>query len=220
MNEQTMSEMSALYGPGEPATPCAPLPNHYVVLAIDMFEQDPEVIEWAARQRLAAEVCTQPGLWPGSVPSRSLVPIAAATACLLDPAQKAAYDAELAWQRRGGPAAAGPWLGAGHEDPHWACLPGVTDGHTEISESYLKRTRREDRFARMMLVCVTLALALGLALWVGGPLASSAVQWETAPPSADEPAQAAAETLPQDDLAEEPLPPPAIAEDVAEDQEP
>lgn len=208
MNEQTIAGLFSACGLGEPMTSYAPLPNHYVALAIDVFEQRPDVIERAARQRLAAEVCTRPGLWPDSDLSLSLVPITAATACLLDPARKAAYDAALASCLQGEPAPPGLWHQ--QEAPQWMCLP---DGHTELWKSYLKKANREDRLGRLVLALSALALAVGLVLSVPGYPIRSAAQWDSVPTCTDTSTVGAAEASPQDDFAEEPLPLPAPAED-------
>jgi formylglycine-generating enzyme required for sulfatase activity/serine/threonine protein kinase len=69
-------------------------PNHYRLLAIEIFETDPEVIVDAV-QRQVAHVRTY-HLGPQADRSQKILnEIAAAKACLLDPKKKAAYDAEL-----------------------------------------------------------------------------------------------------------------------------
>lgn len=69
-------------------------PNHYRLLAVEWFEDDPDIISNAA-DRLMAHVRTfQTG--PHSAESQKLLnELAAARHCLLDPAMKAAYDRAL-----------------------------------------------------------------------------------------------------------------------------
>ena len=69
-------------------------PNHYRLLAIDLFESDPEVIRDAANRRMA-HVRTYQLAKHSAVSQKILNEIAAARVCLLDSAKKAAYDATL-----------------------------------------------------------------------------------------------------------------------------
>src|SRR5688572_15623110 len=69
-------------------------PNHYRLLGIKLFETDPDVIENAADQRMGHLRSFQAGR-NGALSQKLLNEIAAAKVCLLDPAQRAAYDAEL-----------------------------------------------------------------------------------------------------------------------------
>jgi len=69
-------------------------PNQYRLLAVDLFESDPEVIRDAAQQRMAHVRNYQLG--PNMELSQKILnELAAAKVCLLDPARKAAYDEEL-----------------------------------------------------------------------------------------------------------------------------
>lgn len=69
-------------------------PNHYRLLAIGLFEDDPDVIETAADQRMSLLRTFQAG--PHSMLSQKLLnELAKAKLCLLNPEKKAAYDAEL-----------------------------------------------------------------------------------------------------------------------------
>ena len=74
--------------------PKAQPPNYYRLLAIELFEPDPEVIRDAAEQRVAHVRTYQLGA-PSALSQKILNELAAAKACLLDPAQKAACDAGL-----------------------------------------------------------------------------------------------------------------------------
>jgi len=69
-------------------------PNHYRLLAVDLFESDPEVIRDAAQQRMAhvRNYQLRPNL---EMSQRILNELAVAKACLLDRGKKAAYDDEL-----------------------------------------------------------------------------------------------------------------------------
>ncbi|MBN2025084.1 MAG: hypothetical protein JW809_20070 [Pirellulales bacterium] len=83
-------------------------PNHYVLLGVQLFEDHPDVLAHTADRQMAHVRTFQTG--PHSIESQQLLnELAAAKLCLLDPAKKAAYDAELLARRRGNaPAAEGP----------------------------------------------------------------------------------------------------------------
>jgi hypothetical protein len=69
-------------------------PNHYRLLALDWFEDDPEVIE-AAADRQMAHLRTYQGGRHADDSQRLLNELSAARVCLLNPERKAAYDAQL-----------------------------------------------------------------------------------------------------------------------------
>ncbi len=69
-------------------------PNHYRLLALDWFEDDPEVIE-AAADRQMAHVRTYQSGRHAEDSQRVLNELSAARVCLLNPEKKAAYDAQL-----------------------------------------------------------------------------------------------------------------------------
>ena len=81
--------------------------NHYQLLGLELFESRPEVIEAAATritlflQNLAAGPARDQA-------DQLLQDVAAAQLCLLGPAKKAAYDAQLRAELVGGDATAGP----------------------------------------------------------------------------------------------------------------
>jgi hypothetical protein len=87
-------------------------PNHYRLLALDWFEEDPEVID-AAADRQMAHVRTYQGGRHADDSQRLLNELAAARVCLLNAEKKAAYDAqlraELAASRAGGTAGPVPF---------------------------------------------------------------------------------------------------------------
>lgn len=72
-------------------------PNHYALLGLALFEDDPEVIAHAADRQMAHVRTFQTG--PRSAESqRILNELAAAKICLLNPTKKQAYDAALRQQ--------------------------------------------------------------------------------------------------------------------------
>lgn len=68
--------------------------NHYRLLGIKLFEDDRDVIDNAADQRMAHLRRFQSGRH-GELSQRLLNEVSAARVCLLNPAQKAAYDTAL-----------------------------------------------------------------------------------------------------------------------------
>ena len=71
--------------------------NHYRLLAIEVFEADPEVIENAADQRMAHLKRFNTGKH-SALAEKLLNEVAAARVCLLNPAKKATYDDGLRQQ--------------------------------------------------------------------------------------------------------------------------
>ncbi|WP_254510358.1 hypothetical protein [Anatilimnocola floriformis] len=69
-------------------------PNHYRLLGIAHFEDDPDVIENAATRQMA-HVRTYQGGKNGALSQRILNELTAAKLCLLQPAKKATYDIAL-----------------------------------------------------------------------------------------------------------------------------
>jgi hypothetical protein len=69
-------------------------PHHYRLLAIPLYEADPEVIESAADQRMGHVRTFQAGRY-GALSQQILNELAAARVCLLSHEKKLAYDAEL-----------------------------------------------------------------------------------------------------------------------------
>jgi len=72
-------------------------PNHYSLLAIEPFEDNPDVIENAADQRMAHLRTFQTGRH-AELSQKLLNEVAAAKVCLLKPQKKAAYDEQLRGQ--------------------------------------------------------------------------------------------------------------------------
>ena len=72
-------------------------PHHYRLLAIDLFESDPEVISSAADQRMGHVRAFQTGKH-SALSQQILNEIAAARVCLLSPEKKAEYDRQLRGQ--------------------------------------------------------------------------------------------------------------------------
>ena len=69
-------------------------PNHYRLLGVELFEEQPNVIEHAADQRMALLKNFQAGKH-SAMSQKLLNEVAAARVCLLKPEKKAAYDAKL-----------------------------------------------------------------------------------------------------------------------------
>lgn len=69
-------------------------PNHYRLLAVDLFEADPDVIDTAANRQMAYLQQMAAGEYM-ALSQRLLNEIAAARLCLLNPQKKHAYDDEL-----------------------------------------------------------------------------------------------------------------------------
>jgi hypothetical protein len=69
-------------------------PNHYRLLAIELFESDPDVIESAADQRMSHVRTFQSGQ-NSAVSQRLLNELSTAKLCLLHPQKKADYDRQL-----------------------------------------------------------------------------------------------------------------------------
>jgi len=69
-------------------------PNHYRLLGVELFESDLDVIDAAANQRMAYVQGLASGEY-GELSQRLLNELAAARVCLMDPDEKAAYDATL-----------------------------------------------------------------------------------------------------------------------------
>jgi hypothetical protein len=80
-------------------------PHHYRLLAIELFESDREVID-AAANRLMAYLKVLATGDDVAHSQRLLNEVAAARRCLLDPQEKAVYDARLSGPGGGAPAAA------------------------------------------------------------------------------------------------------------------
>jgi hypothetical protein len=80
-------------------------PNHYRLLALELFESDPDVIESAADRQMGHLRTYQTGKH-ADLSQRLLNEVATAKVCLLNPPKKAAYDAAL--RQRLAPAASSP----------------------------------------------------------------------------------------------------------------
>ena len=69
-------------------------PNHYRLLALDVFESDAEVIDAAANRQMAYLQQRATGEH-GALSQKLLNEVATAKVCLLSPARKAEYDEQL-----------------------------------------------------------------------------------------------------------------------------
>jgi hypothetical protein len=77
-------------------------PNHYRLLALDLYESDQEVIDTAANRQMSYLQQRAAGQY-AALSQKLLNEIAAARLCLLNPEQKAVYDAELKKRLEGQP---------------------------------------------------------------------------------------------------------------------
>lgn len=93
-------------------------PNHYRLLGIKTFEDDPNVIEHAADRQMAHLRTFQAGKYAAM--SQSLLnEVAAAKLCLLNPQKKAEYDQRLRRELEAGHPQGGEMI-----DPDLAALIG------------------------------------------------------------------------------------------------
>ena len=97
--------------------------NHYRLLAIEVFEADPEVIENAADQRMGHLKQFNAGKH-SALAEKLLNEVAAARVCLLNPAKKAAYDERLREQLGGQDSAVGEETPAAATSAPLAATPG------------------------------------------------------------------------------------------------
>lgn len=86
-----MSEISPLAGP---VAQTVLLPDHYEILGLAKFEENPSVIVHAVKERLA-ELRSQHSDLPDGVPEEFLRPVTNSAACLLNALRKRIYDVEL-----------------------------------------------------------------------------------------------------------------------------
>jgi len=160
--------------------------DHYRLPGIKAFEDDPDVIEGAADQRMMVLRTHQTG--PHSELSQQLLnEVAATKLCLLNPERRAAYDRQL--QER---------LAA--KAPPRA-VPLAAEPPGPVPPSVVRPTRRSvSRRPRMALIATGVAAAAALivvlVVWGGGP-----------------PPEDAATTTPAEPSGEPPVPPPPPGEE-------
>jgi uncharacterized protein YkwD len=97
-------------------------PNRYRLLAVDLFESDPDVIASAADQRMAHVRSFQTGRH-AALSQQILNEIAAARVCLLNAEKKTAYDRQLREQLG---------LAGGREEPTAGSLEGLPEGSVPL----------------------------------------------------------------------------------------
>ena len=148
-------------------------PNHYRLLALQLFEDNADTIEHAADQRMAHLRTLQAGRH-SNLCQKLLNEVAAAKVCLLNPERKTAYDATLRT----------PVQAAVAVQP----LPTMATaavGHPNVAapavRPYAGRRRQSSLGAALVLGGIAVAVALVLVLWA---------PWREA--SADKPAKEAA----------------------------
>lgn len=165
-------------------------PHHYRILAIDLFESDPDVISIAADQRMAHVRTFQSG--PRAALSQQILnEIAAARVCLLNPDKKAEYDLQLQIRLAAEQAKA-----AGNPpEPPISAAPSVDLGLSQSAQdtSVARHLARRPRPAWQVPVglaaaAVICGAVLTLALRGGGNASPKLVQYpDSEPPPASAP---------------------------------
>jgi WD40 repeat protein len=187
--------------------------DHYRLLAIARFENDPDVIEGAADRQMGHVRTFQTG--PHSAQSQKLLnELSAARLCLLSPEKKAAYDAELRHRVAAAQApqpvlpTARPLMAAPVQP--LAPMPVVVEPPALIvTESgpvrhTVGRRRRALGSAMAAWLALT-AVALSAVIYIGYLIATKPQPGQKAPPTAgsDKPAKALTKTLQPKPLARE-----------------
>ena len=130
--------------------------NHYRLLAINVFENDPEVIRDAAEQRMAHVRTYQLG--PNSAISQKILnELGAAKACLLIPEKKAAYDENLRQRLTS--------EGSGDQQVEAFNLASLTA--TSVND-HPKRKKQSWQVPAAIGTAVLLCLGIGIFLLMGG----------------------------------------------------
>jgi hypothetical protein len=177
-------------------------PNHYRLLALDLFESDPDVIDAAASKQVAylRSCATGPHV---ALSQKILNEIASARLCLLDPKKKAAYDA--AFRSDGGVAV--PSRSRDSSDASSVKAPAAPNGtagapvvSAEPHVSVVARQRRKDSTHRKSqpwplyaaIVAGTLVLVILFAVLMSGPGSDEAVHSDQRERPASKPADTAA----------------------------
>ena len=135
--------------------------NHYRLLGIRLFEDDPEVIDAVADQRMRHLRAYQTGEH-GELSQRLLNEVAAARVCLLDNTKEAAYDAKLrqAFQPEAGLQESKP------VDPELASLFQKADGGISTAGSHVAARKQQASLNTILgLIGAGALLALGLLVW-------------------------------------------------------
>jgi hypothetical protein len=115
--------------------------DHYRLLGVERFEDDPEVIENAADLRMAHLRTFQTGRH-GALAQKLLNEVAAARVCLLNPQKRAAYDAQL---RRAIEAAAPPRQAVAPPVPVALPVPVAPPVQSELHEFFAQVSRSQAR---------------------------------------------------------------------------
>lgn len=185
-------------------------PDHYRLLGLKRFSADSQAIVAAADQRMRSVRTHQTGP-RGKFTQALLNELASAKLCLLDPASKAAYDAELRSQLAAGgsgpplPPPSPPPLPAGMTIEAAESISTVEQLQAAISasEEQAKTASRGGRSSNSTTrwAAIILGVALLLAIVGGGVWAGMALV------NTDPPTTADGDPLPTDDDGE-PVPPP------------
>lgn len=141
-------------------------PNHYRLLAIGLFEADHEAIRDAVEQRMAHVRTYQLG--PHSAISQKILnELAAAKACLLNPAKKAAYD-ELLRQRDAASSEPANASKADALDPGLAAVFETGIPSTSVSAAKGRKKKPRPKPVGLIVAATLTVAALGTAaVWWG-----------------------------------------------------
>lgn len=174
---------------------CAPSPNHYQLLGLPEFEADTARIVAAADARMAQVRTYQTGP-RGQYTQPILNAMAAAKLCLLDPAARSAYNAELLAQRQRASLTAPPVA-----SPPVAVRPVIQDKSGKVSNA--RSGSSWSRWWPMAVAFVSVVIAAVATSVVMMGTGSETKQQVQAPPKATSPV-ATAKVDP--DVLPEPLP--------------
>jgi len=193
-------------------------PNHYHLLGIPLFEEDPTVITHAADQRMGFLRTFQAGSHQAES-QRLLNEVAAARVCLLNVEKKAAYDRQLradlaasGASRRGGPARSPapkprpkPVPAPTPEMPVAQPLPEVS---VSAGSELLRRPNQNLlRILKFAATGFALAVLVGMIAWLGSRQAKQLARHPTPTPSPEVPAPRPEGPTPPGEQPEGPTPP-------------
>lgn len=135
--------------------------HHYRLLGIKLFEDQPDVIE-AAADRQMAHLGNYKSGEHAELARKLLSEVAFARLCLLDPAKKAAYDADLRERMETAEAQAGPQAAPAMPFERTALA-------TAASRQSARRARQTQLWASAAIVAVGVAAVVAILIRAGGP---------------------------------------------------
>jgi outer membrane biosynthesis protein TonB len=152
-------------------------PNHYRLLGIDPFMEDPDVIESAADQRMTHIRGMSTGS-RGVTAQQILNELSAAKLCLLDPPQKTHYDGELRQEHH----AAASNLQVATVIPVLEAEPEIADVAVTTSTTASRRAGGQRRNSSNLIIAGALTAAIILAVIVGYALMPGGTEQPVNPP--------------------------------------